>query len=116
MDDLLADFGNSVTQEPVSGSLSGGEQQRVAMARALATKPSVLLLDEPFASLDPQTRNECIRVMQDLKDTRSITIIQVSHSRDDAYALADRTVVLLAGGSHRTAAQMKSSVIRNLKT
>jgi ABC-type sulfate/molybdate transport systems ATPase subunit len=79
------------------GSLSGGEQQRVAIARALATNPSVLLLDEPFASLDPRTRDECIRVMQELKDTRSITIIQVSHSGDEAYALADKVVVLLKG-------------------
>ena len=79
------------------GSLSGGEQQRVAIARALATDPSVLLLDEPFASLDPRTRDECIRVMKELKDTRSITIIQVSHSGDEAFALADKVVVLLGG-------------------
>ncbi len=97
VDGLLADFGISALRDRYPGSLSGGEQQRVALARALATKPSVLLLDEPFASLDPQTRNECIRVLQDLRDTRSVTILQVSHSPFDAYALADRTVVLLDG-------------------
>ena len=100
---LLADFGISALR-PVSRLLSGGEQQRVALARALATKPSVLLLDEPFASLDPQTRNECIRVLQDLRDTRSVTILQVSHSPDDAYALADRTVVLVDGRIAQAAA------------
>jgi ABC-type Fe3+/spermidine/putrescine transport system ATPase subunit len=77
--------------------MSGGEQQRVAIARALATGPSVLLLDEPFASLDPKNRDECMKVIQHLKDTRSITIIQVSHSGDEAYALADKVVVLLGG-------------------
>jgi ABC-type Fe3+/spermidine/putrescine transport system ATPase subunit len=97
VEELLAEFGISALRDRYPGSLSGGEQQRVALARALATKPSVLLLDEPFASLDPRNRDECIRVLQDLRDTRSVTILQVSHSRDDAYALADRTVVLLGG-------------------
>ena len=97
VDALLADFGISSLKDRYPGSLSGGEQQRVAIARALATAPSVLLLDEPFASLDPKTRDECIRVMLELKDTRSITIIQVSHSGDEAYALADRVDVILGG-------------------
>jgi len=97
VDTLLADFGISSLKNRYPGSLSGGEQQRVAIARALATNPSVLLLDEPFASLDPRSRDECIRVMQDLKETRSVTILQVSHSGDEAYALADKVVVLLDG-------------------
>lgn len=97
VDTLLADFRISSLRDRYPGSLSGGEQQRVAIARALATNPSVLLLDEPFASLDPRSRDECIKVMQDLKNTRSITIIQVSHSHDEAYALADQVVVLLGG-------------------
>jgi len=97
VDVLLTDFGISSLKNRYPGSMSGGEQQRVAIARALATDPSVLLLDEPFASLDPRSRDECIRVMQDLKETRSVTIVQVSHSGDDAYALADRIVVLING-------------------
>jgi molybdate/tungstate transport system ATP-binding protein len=97
VDALLADFGISSLKDRYPGSLSGGEQQRVAIARALATDPSVLLLDEPFASLDPRNRDECIRVMQELKDTRPVTVLQVSHSGDEAYALADRVVVLLDG-------------------
>ena len=97
VDTLLADFRISSLKDRYPGSLSGGEQQRVAIARALATNPSVLLLDEPFASLDPRSRDECIRVMQELKNTRSVTIIQVSHSHDEAYALADKVVVLLGG-------------------
>ena len=97
VDTLLAELGISSLKDRYPGSMSGGEQQRVAIARALATCPSVLLLDEPFASLDPRNRDECMRVMQHLKDTRSITIIQVSHSGDEAYALADTVVVLLDG-------------------
>jgi molybdate/tungstate transport system ATP-binding protein len=97
VDALLAEFGISSLKDRYPGSMSGGEQQRVAIARALATSPSVLLLDEPFASLDPQNRDECIRVMEELKETRSVTIIQVSHSGDEAYALADNVVVLLDG-------------------
>lgn len=97
VDTLLADFGISSLKDRYPGSLSGGEQQRVAIARALATDPSVLLLDEPFASLDPRSRDECIRVMRELKETRSVTIMQVSHSGDEAYALADKVVVLLDG-------------------
>jgi ABC-type Fe3+/spermidine/putrescine transport system ATPase subunit len=97
VDSLLAELGISSIKDRYPGSMSGGEQQRVAIARALATGPSVLLLDEPFASLDPRNRDECMRVIQHLKDTRSITIIQVSHSGDEAYALADKVVVLLGG-------------------
>jgi ABC-type Fe3+/spermidine/putrescine transport system ATPase subunit len=102
VDDLLADFGILHLGQRYPGSLSGGEQQRVAIARALATNPSVLLLDEPFASLDPRACDECIRVMQDVKDTRSVTIIQVSHSHEEAYALADRVGVLLGGRIKQT--------------
>ena len=94
---LLAELGISSLKDRYPGSMSGGEQQRVAIARALATGPTVLLLDEPFASLDPRNRDECMKVIQHLKDTRSITIIQVSHSGDEAYALADKVVVLLGG-------------------
>jgi molybdate/tungstate transport system ATP-binding protein len=97
VDDLLADLGISSLKDRYPGSLSGGEQQRVAIARAIATDPSVLLLDEPFASLDPRSREECMRVMQKLKDTRSITVIQVSHSEDEAYALGDTVAVIIEG-------------------
>jgi ABC-type Fe3+/spermidine/putrescine transport system ATPase subunit len=97
VDTLLADFGILSLKNRYPGSMSGGEQQRVAIARALATDPSVLLLDEPFASLDPRSRDECIRVMQDLKETRSVTIVQVSHSGGEAYALADNGRIAQTG-------------------
>ena len=94
---LLNEFNITSLIDQYPSSMSGGEQQRVAIARALATDPSVLLLDEPFASLDPRSCEECVRVIQDLKDTRSITILQVSHSGDEAYALADKVSVLIGG-------------------
>ncbi len=94
---LLTQFNILHCSDHYPSSMSGGEQQRVAIARALATDPSVLLLDEPFASLDPRSRDECIRVMQDLRGSHSVTIIQVSHSGDEAFALADRVAVLLNG-------------------
>ncbi len=102
VNDLLKEFNIASRTDQYPSSMSGGEQQRVAIARALATDPSVLLLDEPFASLDPRSCEECVRVMQDLKDTRSITILQVSHSGDEAYALADKVIVLIGGKVEQT--------------
>ena len=98
MDSLLADFGISSLKDRYPGSLSGGEQQRVAIARALAVQPEILLLDEPFAALDPRTREECMRMMLEVKKSRTLTILQVSHSREEAYGVSDR-VALIIGGS-----------------
>jgi iron(III) transport system ATP-binding protein len=78
--------------------LSGGEQQRVALARALAIGPKIVLLDEPFASLDPALRQGVRRdVLRILNETGS-TAILVTHDQEEALALADQVVVLRHGG------------------
>jgi molybdate transport system ATP-binding protein len=77
--------------------LSGGQQQRVALARALATEPQLLLLDEPLAALDAGTRASVRRdLRQHLKSFEGVRIL-VTHDPLDAYALADRVVVIEAG-------------------
>lgn len=77
--------------------LSGGERQRIALARALAQKPKLLLMDEPFASLDDDKRGEMRDLLRSLLDSTQTTLILVTHSRDDALDLARRVVVLERG-------------------
>jgi polar amino acid transport system ATP-binding protein len=76
--------------------LSGGEQQRIAIARALALRPSVLLFDEPTSSLDPESTREVLRVMRELADD-GMTMILVTHELPFARDVAD-TVVFVDGG------------------
>ncbi len=76
--------------------LSGGMQQRVAIARALAYRPELLLMDEPFASVDAQTRFELEDLILRLHHEFSVTVIFVTHDIDEAIYLADRVVVLSA--------------------
>ena len=74
--------------------LSGGMQQRVAIARALAYQPSVLLMDEPFASVDAQTRGDLEDLILRVREEYGITILFVTHDIDESVYLADRVVVL----------------------
>ncbi|MDX2193859.1 MAG: ABC transporter ATP-binding protein [Gemmatimonadales bacterium] len=77
--------------------LSGGEQQRVALARALAPRPRVLLLDEPFAAVDPATRHLLRRELRTLHEREGITTLQVTHDFDEALRLGDLVAVLADG-------------------
>jgi sulfate transport system ATP-binding protein len=79
------------------GKLSGGQRQRVALARALAIEPSVLLLDEPFSSLDATVRRELRRWLKRLHDEMHITSIFVTHDQEEALEVADRVVVMNKG-------------------
>jgi len=94
--DLLNAVGleNRVSHKP--GELSGGEQQRVAVARALMMSPDILLADEPTGDLDPATGEKVIDLFSDLKDSMGITMVIVTHNLDLAGAM-DR-VLLLKGG------------------
>lgn len=74
--------------------LSGGMQQRVAIARALAYRPQVLLMDEPFASVDAQTRAELEDLLLTLQRDLGITVLLVTHDVDESVYLSDRVVVL----------------------
>jgi NitT/TauT family transport system ATP-binding protein len=74
--------------------LSGGMQQRVAIARALAYRPEVLVMDEPFASVDAQTRFELEDLCLRIRDEYGMTIVVVTHDIDEAVYLSDRVVVL----------------------
>jgi sulfate transport system ATP-binding protein len=77
--------------------LSGGQRQRVALARALAIEPRVLLLDEPFGSLDAKVRAELRRWLRRLHDEIQVTSVFVTHDQDEAMELADRLVVINQG-------------------
>jgi NitT/TauT family transport system ATP-binding protein len=76
--------------------LSGGMQQRVAIARALVYRPRLLLLDEPFASVDAQTRLELEDLILRVREEFAITVVFITHDIDEAVYLADRVVVLSA--------------------
>lgn len=80
--------------------LSGGMQQRVAIARGLAYQPEVLLMDEPFASVDAQTRMELEDLVLSLRAQFNLTIVFVTHDIDEAVYLADRVIVLSAAPTH----------------
>src|SRR5277367_4599803 len=94
-------FLHLVAMEPyaqrVPAQLSGGQQQRVALARALITEPQILLLDEPLSALDPFLRIRMRAELRRLQRTLGITFIHVTHSQEEAMALADLVVVMNAG-------------------
>ena len=78
-------------------ALSGGESQRVALGRALSFRPSVLLLDEPFSALDEATRAEMHELLRTVTSTSGVTTLHITHSTQEAEALANRRLVLMGG-------------------
>ena len=79
------------------GSLSGGQRQRVGVARALAAEPSIMLMDEPFAALDPVTRDALGQDYRAIHDRLGLTTVMVTHDMLEALSLADRIIVLSQG-------------------
>jgi ABC-type sulfate/molybdate transport systems ATPase subunit len=93
----LAALGIEALAQRSATTLSGGEARRVHLARVLAVEPDAMLLDEPFAGLDPNVRSELLYAVSDLlRDPRRATLLVV-HDRAEAWALADRVLVLLDG-------------------
>jgi len=94
----LAGYGTRGTSQ-----LSGGQQQRVALARSLVLEPKILLLDEPFASLDQHLRERLREEVRDIQQRLKITTLFVTHGQDEALALADRIVVMRDGRTEQIA-------------
>jgi iron(III) transport system ATP-binding protein len=94
---LLARVGLGHRANARLDELSGGERQRIALARALAQQPDLILMDEPFASLDDEKRAEMRDLLRSLLDSTETTLVLVTHSREDAFDLARRVLVLERG-------------------
>jgi spermidine/putrescine transport system ATP-binding protein len=78
--------------------LSGGEQQRVALARALATRPRLLMFDEPLGALDRSLREDLLDELRSILHQTNIPAIYVTHDQEEAFAIADRVLILHGGG------------------
>lgn len=98
---LLEEVGLAAAAGRPAGDLSGGEQQRVALARALAAEPQLLLLDEPFAAVDPNRRDALRRLLVRVQRVRGLTMLLVTHDRVEAAELGDSIGVMLDGRLHQ---------------
>jgi sulfate transport system ATP-binding protein len=94
VDELLEIVGLTGWAERYPGQLSGGQRQRMALARALAVRPRVLLLDEPFGALDANVRAELRDWLRRLHDEVHVTTVLVTHDQEEAMSVADRLAVL----------------------
>jgi NitT/TauT family transport system ATP-binding protein len=106
---VLAEVGLAGNQKNYPWQLSGGMQQRVAIARAIAVRPQLLIMDEPFASVDAQTRFDLEDLVLKVRDDFKITTAMVTHDIDEAVYLSDKVVVL-----YGSPAQVKDIVAVNL--
>lgn len=95
---LLEQVGLGQWAEAYPRQLSGGMQQRVALARALVVEPEVLFMDEPFGALDAYTRQDMQNLLMELWQKHRPTVVFVTHDLEEACLLADRIVMLQAGG------------------
>ena len=94
---LLDQVGLAGKERRRPGELSGGEAQRLAIARALASQPRLLLLDEPLRSVDPPLREEMLGLLQRLTAERSVTVLFVTHDRAEALAFGDWLLFMADG-------------------
>jgi molybdate transport system ATP-binding protein len=94
---ILEAFRIAHLQRRSARELSGGEAQRIALARTLVTDPSVLLLDEPLAALDAPTKSEIVNDLRKWNQKHQIPILYVTHSREEVFALGERVMILQDG-------------------
>ena len=92
--ELITLFKVSEHESKYPNELSGGEQQRVALARSLAPDPQILLLDEPFNGLDDTLKNELYRETKNIIQTKGITVLMVSHDKKEIEVLSDKIIAL----------------------
>jgi iron(III) transport system ATP-binding protein len=95
--ELLAIVGMPASANAYPHQLSGGQQQRIALARALAPRPGILLLDEPFSSMDIELRDQLAREIRNILKQENTTAILVTHDQHEAFAIADDICVLNEG-------------------
>lgn len=100
VDQALADVGISTLATRKPGEMSGGERQRIALARVLVRQKPILLLDEAFAALGPALRNEMLLLVKRIQTERALTVLMVTHQPDDAKLIADN-VLYVDGGDVR---------------
>ena len=105
---ILKDLGIYTHKDKYPATLSGGEKQRVAIARALSTEPEILLMDEPFSSLDTLTREKLQQTIYDIHEKRSLTLITVTHSIEEAVFLGD-TILVMNGKPGRVISAVNNS-------
>jgi len=97
VEELLELVGLTDAKNQYPHQLSGGQQQRVALARAMAPRPDILLLDEPFSSMDTELREQLAREVRDLLRQDGVTAIMVTHDQHEAFVMADQIGVLGQG-------------------
>jgi thiamine transport system ATP-binding protein len=97
VDEVLELVGLPGIEQRSVATLSGGEQQRVALARAIAPRPRLLMLDEPMGSLDRALRDRLPLELRAIFENLGITVLYVTHDQEEAFAVADRTIILRDG-------------------